>query len=257
MNLLVVSARPPYPPTMADAMTVDRLVRFLVARGHTVDLACFTEDEAAQRILREGLGDACGEITTVTLPRWRSYLNTALTLPFELPMQVQYYRSSAMDRAIEQRTTHRNYDVVYTHLIRMAEYTRHLPIAKVLGVQISQALNLGRMYEHSSDPIRRLFYRIESTKVRPYEATVCADYERVFLCGPSDIQAIEATAPIPNARICPHGQDIPPIEEVRKKDRQPGAIVISGVMSTYTNVDAASWFARDVFPIVEQRIIRF
>jgi glycosyltransferase involved in cell wall biosynthesis len=254
MNLLVVSARPPCPPVTADAMTVDRLVRFLAGRGHTVDLVCFTEDNAADQILREGLGSICREITTITLPRWRSYLNTALTLPLELPMQVQYYRSKAMNRAIEQRMAHGNYDVVYTHLIRMAEYTRRLPIAKALGVQISQALNLGRMYEHSSDPLRRLFYRIESEKVRPYEATVCTDYERVFLCGPSDIQAIEETAPIPNARTCPHGQDIPPIERVRDTERVPGTIAVSGVMSTYTNVDAVSWFARDVFPLVEQQI---
>jgi glycosyltransferase involved in cell wall biosynthesis len=254
MNLLVVSARPPHPPVMADSMTVDRLIRFLASRGHAVDLVSFTEDEAADRILREGLGDVCREITTVILPRWRSYLNTALTLPLALPMQAQYYRSNAMKRAIEQHVADGDYDVIYTHLIRMAEYTRRLPIAKALGVQISQALNLGRMYEHSSDPLRRLFYRIESAKVRPYEAEVSADYERVFLCGPSDIRAIEETAPIPNARICPHGQDIPPIERVRESKREAGSIVVSGVMSTYTNVDAVSWFARDVFPLVEQRI---
>ncbi len=40
MKLLAVSSRPPWPPTMADAMTVDRLLRFLVGRGHSVDLAC-------------------------------------------------------------------------------------------------------------------------------------------------------------------------------------------------------------------------
>jgi polysaccharide biosynthesis protein PslH len=28
--------------------------------------------------------------------------------------------------------------------------------------------------------------------------------------------------------------------------------VMSGVMATYTNVDAATWFARDVFPLVER-----
>jgi glycosyltransferase involved in cell wall biosynthesis len=102
--------------------------------------------------------------------------------------------------------------------------------------------------------LRRAFYWIEAAKVRPYEATVCAAYERVLLCGPADIRAIEQTAPIPNARICPHGQDIPPLERVRATQRVPGSIVLSGVMSTYTNVDAACWFAREVFPLVEPRV---
>jgi len=254
MNLLVVSPRPPWPPVMADAMTVDRLLRFLVARGHTVDLACFSESEASDRQLREGLAGVCRDIATVRLPRWRSYANTALTLPRSLPMQVQYYRSNAMHQLIAKRIEENDYDVVYTHLIRMAEYTRKLRVPKVLGVQISQALNLRRMFEHSSNPLRRLFYGIEQRKVRPYEATVCADYERVFLCGPSDIQALEETASVPNARICPHGQDIPPLDRVRSAKRVPGAIVVSGVMSTFTNVDAVSWFAREVFPRIERQV---
>ena len=244
MKLLIVSARPPWPPLMADAMTVDRLIRFLAARGHSVDLTCFTENEAADRQLREGLGGVCRHIATVVLPRWRSYANTARSLPGSLPMQVQYYQSAAMRELIASLVEENGYDVIYTHLIRMAEYTRALRVPKTLGVQISQALNLRRMAEHSSDPLRRFFYRIEQRKVRPYEAAVCADYQRVFLCGRSDIQALEETAPVPNARVCPHGQDIPPLDRVRSAKRVPGAIAVSGVMSTYTNVDAVSCFAR-------------
>jgi len=254
MKLLVVSSRPPWPPRMADAMTVDRLIRFLHDRGHSVDLVCFVESEAQEVALRDGMREVCRTIDTVRLPKWRSYWHTAASLPGSLPMQVQYFRSAAMRQRIARRVAEESYDLVYTHLIRMSEYTRHLPLPKVLGVQISQALNLSRMVEHSSDPMRKLFYRIETSKVRPYEANVCADFDRVFLCGRTDIDAIEATAPVPNAVVCPHGQDVPPLDRVRAAKREPGSIVITGVMSTYTNVDAASWFAEDVFPLVEEAI---
>lgn len=254
MKLLVVSSRPPWPPTMADAMTVDRLLRFLAGRGHEVDLVCFVESKAENRRLHEGLGDVCRSIQAVTLPRWRSYGMTAATLAGTLPMQVQYYRAAEMERTIAGLIAAGDYDLVYTHLIRMAEHTRNLPLPKVLGVQISQALNLGRMVEYSRDPLRKLFYRIEATKVRPYEAEVCADFDRVFLCGPADVEAIEKTAPLPNAVVCPHGQDIPPLERVRSAEREPGSIVVTGVMSTYTNVDAASWFAEKIFPLIADEI---
>ena len=254
MKILVVSARPPWPPTMADAMTVDRLVRFLVGRGHEVDLACFVEDEASEQTLTEGLGDVCRRIEAVRLPRWRSYLTTALTLPFSLPMQAQYYRSGAMKARIASLVASKGYDVVYTHLIRMSEYTRHLGVPKALGMQISQALNLQRMVDHVRDPFRKLFYRMETAKVRPYEARVAADFDRVFLCGPSDIEAIAETAPVPNAVVNPHGQDVPDASLVRDAKREDGAIVITGVMSTYTNVDAASWFAQDILPGVQAQV---
>ena len=70
MRILVLSARPPWPPTMADAMTVDRLLRFLRERGHEVDLACFAGDREEERTLREGLGDVCRRLEVVRLPRW-------------------------------------------------------------------------------------------------------------------------------------------------------------------------------------------
>ncbi len=254
MKILVVSSRPPWPPVMADAMTTDRLIRFLHGRGHSVDLACFVEDAKSERVLRQGLGDVCADILTVTLPRWRSYGSTALTLLGRLPMQVRYYRSNQMSELIRERVAEGRYDLVYTHLIRMAEHTKMLDIPKALGMQISQGLNLRRMFEHSKDPLRRLFYRIESTKAEAYEAGVGADFDRIFLCGPSDIEAIERTAPIPNARVCPHGQDIPPLERVRAGVREPGAIVVSGVMSTYTNVDAVTWFAEKIFPLIEREV---
>lgn len=254
MKLLIVSSRSPWPPRTADAMTVDRLIRFLHQRGHTVHLICFVESDEQEQALHDGLRDACHHIETVRLPKWRSYWNTATSLPGRLPMQVAYYESAAMHRLIERRVAEEGYDVVYTHLIRMAEYTRDLAIPKVMGVQISQALNLSRMVGHSGDPLRKLFYRIEVAKVRPYEAMASADFDRVFLCGPSDIAAIEETAPLPNALVCPHGQDVPPLERVRAANRESGAIVITGVMSTYTNVDAASWFAEKVFPLIEKEV---
>ena len=49
-------------------------------------------------------------------------------------------------------------------------------------------------------------------------------------------------------------QDLPPLEWVRQAQREPGAIVISGVMSTYTNVDAVRRFSREVFPLIEREV---
>ncbi|MGE4609659.1 MAG: glycosyltransferase [Myxococcota bacterium] len=254
MKLLLISPRSPWPPRMADAMTMDKMVRFLAARGHDVDLFTYVESDADASALRNELGGVCRTIETVCIATWRSYLNTAWTLPGRLPMAVQYYRSPEMNRLVEDWVARGAGDLVYAHSIRTAEPVRHLDIPKVLGMQISQALNLGRMVELTSDPLRKIFYTLECLKVRPYEAKLCADFDRVALCGPADIAEIEKTEPFPNAVICPHGQDVPPLSRVRDAPREPGAIVLSGVMSTYTNVDAAIWFANEVFPRVEAEV---
>jgi glycosyltransferase involved in cell wall biosynthesis len=235
-------------------MTVERLLRFLASRGVEADLACFVENDAEGRALRGELGPVCRAIATVTLPRWRSYAATVCSLPSAVPMQVAYYRSTAMARLIDERVARERYDLVYVHLFRMAEYARDLLLPKVLGLQISQALNLTRMVDTVGDPARRLFYRIEAAKARPYEAEVCRDFDRVFVVGRRDRDEIVKATPVDNIVVQPHGQDLPAAEGLAGARREAGAIVMCGVMATYTNVDAAAWFAREVFPLVEREI---
>ena len=254
MNILVLSSRAPSPPKRADQMTVDQLVRFLARRGHAVDLACFAESDAEEQALRRALGSVCRRLIVLPLPRWRSYANTALTLPGDLPMQARYFESRAMHRTLAEAVRDGAYDLCYTHLIRMAEYGRRLPLPKVLGMQISQGLNLRRMVDAASDPFRRTFYRIEERKARRYEVAVSRDFDRVFLCGQRDVEEIRKQDPAANLVVCPHGQDAPPLTEIRAARREPGVIVFCGVMATYTNVDAASWFAREIFPRVERAV---
>jgi len=253
MNILVVSPRPPWPANKADAMTVDKMVRFLASRGHQLDLICFAENERENQSVRDGLNQICRSIDTVILPTWKSFLTTALGLLNALPLQVNYYRSKNMKDLVGQKIENRDYDIIYTHLIRMAEYTRELNLPKVLGLQVSQALNLGRMIKYNSNPFLKLFYQIELTKVKSYEATVARDFDRVLLCGQSDIDILNETVPAQNAVVCPHGQDIPSLAELRKIQKQPGVIAMSGVMSTHTNAEAVLWFAKQIFPLVQRK----
>jgi glycosyltransferase involved in cell wall biosynthesis len=159
-----------------------------------------------------------------------------------------------MEALVRERVAKERYDLAYVHLIRMAEFVRGLPVPKVIGLQISQALNLQRMVDNVGDPARRFFYQVEAGKVRPYEAAICRDFARVFLVGKRDIDEIAKSGRVANAVVQPHGQDVPATERLAKAQREPGAIVMSGVMATYTNVDAATWFAREIFPLIEREV---
>jgi glycosyltransferase involved in cell wall biosynthesis len=250
MKILVVSPRPPSPANKADAMTVDRMIRFLANQGHRVDLICFAENENESQAVKDGLQSVCGNIDTIILPIWKSFLITALGLLRSLPLQVNYYRSRHLKLLVERKVANKHYDIVYTHLIRMAEYTRGLSVPKVLGLQVSQALNLGRMIKYTSNPFLKLFYQIELRKVKSYEATVAQDFDRVLLCGQSDIDALTQTVPVQNASVCPHGQDIPDLSELQNVEKHQNVIAMSGVMSTHTNLEAVLWFATEIFPRV-------
>jgi len=124
-------------------------------------------------------------------------------------------------------------------------------VPRVLGMQISQALNEARIADHSRDPLRRAFHRLESVLCRRYEREVIRDFDRVLLVGRRDQDELERDGPAPNVRIRPHGQDMPPpITPARPRD--PDLVVLVGMMASVTNIDAATWMATEILPRVQR-----
>ena len=163
MNVLVLSSRPPWPPTRADQMTVDALVRFLAGRGAAVDLACFVESEAEDRRCARSSGACAGASRRcrcragAPTPTRRSRCPAAPRCRW--PTTAPRRCTGCVARA---RRGRERYDLVYVHLIRMAEYARRLPLPKVMGLQISQAPEPAAHGGQRQDASRRRFYRIEA-----------------------------------------------------------------------------------------------
>jgi len=252
MRLLIAAPRFPWPLDKGDRLTVHNLVRHL-SRRHSVALVCFLEpgQDPAWVERLEGVAE---RVEVVPLGRAAAYGRTALGLASRRPLQVHYYRSPAMARRLRMVIEEFRPDLVYAHTIRMAEYlAHHRPGPGILAMQISMALNYGRLARFSRSPLRRAAYGLEAGRARRYERGVAARFDRCLLISETDVGALGLPRPA-NIVINPHGVDFDYFTPSPGAAVEEGLIIFSGNMAYGPNSDAVEWFATEMLPLVRRRV---
>lgn len=262
LKILFLYSRPPLPMTRGDELTVSHLLEFLHARGHTVDF--LTVSAPGHRFLDEHeawIRSRVRRFEKVPLSKPEGMREGALALAQGWPFQIGYLRSRAQLAKAEEWARSEGYDLAYAYYIRSAEAlkaaSRFVPVT-FLALQLSQTLNTFRLSRNAARAWERAFYRVEHRRMGTYEARVWRDVSRVVLIGQKDREAIvgacrERGLPeIDNVVWGPHGVDTERFAPRGAEVEEPGMVVMSGVMRYAPNVEAASWFAREVWPLVRK-----
>jgi glycosyltransferase involved in cell wall biosynthesis len=258
-SVAIVYSRAPLPMTRADQMTVAHLIAFLAARGHVVDLYALDSAEPLSADQLGWLRDRCRQVHLFPHGLARRLTGLAAGLIRGLPLQVGWFLNGAQHRAV--RAGLEKVDLGYCYYIRSAEALRRRAPGKpaFLAMQLSQSLNTRRMMEHYRSLRERMIYAIESRLVRGYEARIWRDFSRTVLIGAQDkaeIQAICRERGLPeidNVVYGPHGTDVDRFQPRDQVEPVPCSMVFNGVMRTYTNVHAITWFVGHVWPLIRQR----
>jgi glycosyltransferase involved in cell wall biosynthesis len=173
------------------------------------------------------------------------------------PLQVGWFLNRAQRSAIAKGI--KDVDIGYSYYIRSAETMRRIYPAKptFVAMQLSQSLNTRRMVTHYRNLKEKLLYTVESRLVRNYEARVWRNFSRTVLIGEQDVAEIRAICreknlpEIDNVFFGPHGTDISRFAPREDVTPDPCSMVFNGVLRTYTNVHAITWFAAHVWPLIK------
>ncbi len=253
MKLLIVASRLPHALAKADGMTVHRIIKYLSPR-HEIYLACFYTHKEQLQFLPE-LEKYCVAVECVRLKKWKAFFNTTRALfSKNRPLQVSYYADSEMQAAVDKLIEKHRPDLVYSHLIRAAQYVRdEVGVKRVLGMQVSQTLNYSRMIKHARSLLHRTLYNIEYRKVRRYEPEITRFFDSCLCISKHDKEALKGHHRIKNISYCPHGIDVDyyaPRNQVQKDN----VILFTGVMETPTNIDAVLYFYEEMYPLVKEQV---
>lgn len=233
-------------------MTVFRIVQYLSQR-HEIYLACFYENDAELAHLPE-IEKYCSDIRYVRLKKWKSIVNMATHAMTTLPLQAAYYLDAEMQHVVDKLLDQYNHDLAYAHLIRMAEYLKeHTNLRRILALQIAQTLNYKRMIDNISLPLYKFLYQIEYGKVKRYEPAIITHFDSCLLISKYDKESLDSHEKINNVFFSPHGVDVAYYTRTNTVEREK-AILFCGVLETPTNLDAALWFYKDIYPLVRKEI---
>jgi sugar transferase (PEP-CTERM/EpsH1 system associated) len=250
MRILLLTPRLPYPPYRGDKLKIFNLIKRLSKR-HSIHLVSFVQSKNDLACLPY-LRPYCKAIDVVPLSHWRSLLQCLTGLFSDLPLQVHYFKSGRMKRLIDELCRKNHYDIVHTHLIRMAPYTMSLQHqVKVLDLTDAVSLYLERFLSQETSLLKKLLLKIELDRVARYE-NVLEKFDACFVCSEPDKKHLQKAAAHAEIKILPNGVDLEYFSCNSRVAYDPTRIIFTGNLTYYPNVDGIFYFINDILPLIKK-----
>ena len=256
MRVLFIARCPPYPLHFGDRLILFHLARELQARGLSLELIAFTDDEADREQLAENEA-AYGRFfeRIQWLPRWqRGWLGTAAraTLPGRrFPRSAETVWSLALWQAARTRAEH--CDIV--HLfggVQVYECWQALGGKPALITPYeSYSLYLQRQIAASLG-WERWQAIVASLAARNFEGWMYRPFARTVVVSEGDRQQLAELDPSLQLAVIPNGVDLPAERTARVSNEAPQLLFL-GNFAYEPNRDAALRLAQDIFPAIQER----
>jgi sugar transferase (PEP-CTERM/EpsH1 system associated) len=251
MRILCLTSRLPYPPDRGDRLRAYDFIRKL-SQEHELTLLSFIAEESEREHL-PSLQPFCTGLHVVQMSRLHSSISVLGNLWRPAPLQASYYRSTTMNRLVDNILSTRSFDAAYVHLFRMTPYLAdRSDLYRIVDLTdaISQEIIRSLPYR---GPVWRAIYALERPRIERFERWVARTFEETWLISDADRQVLSATCPNTNLRVIPNGVD---------QDRffptgqacTPDSLIFVGHMGVFHNVDAARHLVLDILPIVQSEI---
>ncbi|MCK9333375.1 MAG: glycosyltransferase [Candidatus Cloacimonetes bacterium] len=242
MKILFLSSRIPYPPDRGDKVRTLFILRQLAKMGevYLLSLVDSKSDAQAMAALRTEIPNC----HFIHHGKVRALLNMASNVFSNFPYQVAYYKNPALFAKIKELDNLHDFDLVYTHLIRMVPYARMLKKKKaILDYTDCISLEYSRSLGHLSG-FRKLFFKIESARTARYEMRAANLFTENWVISPVDLQKLgledhHRSVVVPNqVRIASHEAS----PELKQR------LIFTGNMSVPHNVVAAQNVTKKIMP---------
>lgn len=256
-NLLVLCHRLPYPPNKGDRIRSWHILRHLAQRGWTIHLASLADAPEDLRHIT-ALRSCCASVAAYPVPKWRRLLALGRTLG-GASISVAYFHSDRLQKHVDQLLRTGTASAVLAISAPMAEYLRQspspLPRRLLLDLVDVDSVKWRDYASRGTWPLRQV-YAMESRRLARYEETACRLFGQATLVSEAEadllrprVQADVAVVSVPNGVDTDYFSPTTPPDTPRNP-----VMIFCGAMDYLPNVDAATWFAETVLPLIRQRV---
>lgn len=252
--LLFLVHRIPFPPNKGDKVRSFNLLKFLAAR-YRVHLGTFIDDANDARYV-EHLQKYCASSCAVPLRPRMARVRSLAGLLTDEPLTLRYYRDDALARWVRD-TVHQHHiakAVVFSSA--MAQYVEAIDglqvVVDFVDVDSAKWTTYGRSRQWPLSSI----YRREGVRLLAFERAVATRASASVFVTPAEAELFRELAPESAARIrcAQNGVDVEYFDPMHDLPSpyalDEEAVVFTGAMDYWPNIDAVAWFARDVMPAI-------
>jgi glycosyltransferase involved in cell wall biosynthesis len=167
-----------------------------------------------------------------------------------IPVTIRRCRSKDMRVQIERLIQREHFDSVICDFLSPAPNIADLGSC-VLFQHNVEAVIWERRAEHASDPVRRLYLKLQAERMLRYEGEICRKVKRVIAVSESDATLMREWYRVKRVDAVPTGVDA---DYFKAAPASPAAdLVFVGSMDWAPNIDGIDWFQREVLPLILRR----
>jgi sugar transferase (PEP-CTERM/EpsH1 system associated) len=256
-SLLFLCHRLPYPPNKGDKVRSYHFLKHLAGR-YRVFLGTFVDDPADWKHV-ESLKALCADVHVELLsPRVRRLWSAGGLLAGEA-LTVPYFRSRRLRAWVQATTRREGIKRAFAYSSPMAQYLADVPDVRCFIDFVDLDSAKWADYARTRRWPASALYAREARRLLSFEKDVASRAEAVVFVTAEEAQLFRKAAPESAGRILTirNGVDSeyfsPAHDFASPFAAGERAIVFTGAMDYWPNVDAVTWFTREVLPEIRRR----
>src|SRR4030095_2032609 len=256
-SLLFLAHRLPYPPNKGDKVRSYHMLRHL-ARSNRVFLGSFIDDPVDRQHIAK-LQTWCAEVHVEPIVPWAKQIRSAVVALAGEPLSLPYFRSRKLHAWVSDVVQRERIERAFVFSSPMAQYVLGLPRMRTIVDYVDLDSAKWSDYAQRKPWPFSAFYRSEARRLLAFEKLVAARVEASLFVTGEEARLLSAALPEYAGRIIAieNGVDSDFFSPARDFESpfSPAehAIVFTGTMDYWPNVDAVTWFAREVLPRIRER----
>ena len=271
MKILWLSHLLPFPSQGGGVLQRSANLIKTVANAHDVTLLAFNQ----KNILRmfnpdvnvslsaalEEINNYCKIVKVVDIEcdtKYAGKFRLALSSLFSLtPYSIRWLTSDVYKKLLNELLTDNSYDMIWFDTISLVQYNLTTKIDNSFTILNHHNIESDMMFRRAGKEkniLKKIYYLIEAYKLKNYERNKVCNFDINVTCSPLDSKRIEHISPGIVTRVIPNGVDTKFFLPNSTVIADPYSLVFIGGMSWYPNREAMLFFARQIWPLLKERI---
>lgn len=252
--LLYLTHRIPYPPNKGDKIRSYHMLRFL-SRYYRIFLGTFVDSEQDWQY-RDVLATLCeGNCYFAPLRPNRARLKSLINI-FRPPLTLAYYRQHKFQKWVERIIEDHQIVRVLVFSSALAQYVEKQQSLRRVMDFVDMDSDKWLQYSKSKTWPAKWVYKREGVSLLAYEKKIANMFDVSFFVSRAERDLFHRRAPESKDRVTYFNMGVdadyfsPERGYVNPYANGAPIIVFTGAMDYWANVDAVTWFAESIFPLV-------
>lgn len=250
VKILFLAHRVPFPPDKGERIRAFYEIVFL-ARQHQVDLFSLARSEEE---VKHGasLKTWCQTVTVCKIRKGETIFNAALSLMRREPLSLAFFRSQDLRKQVLHALARERYDLIFVYCSSMAQYLPDPPPCPVVVDFVdTDSAKWAQYAQHARFPMS-LIYAREAQQLSRLELRLLEIASHSIIISAKEAKQLSAD----DRRIKVVGNGVETakaeIDILPEIAALEPYVVFVGTMDYLPNVDAVTYFARDIFPLLRR-----